>query len=155
MVCLQAVGLEGDATFDAIVKHFTDMGGDVVLFNPEMIIGKSHIMSAVMHADRSFSEGTNRSRTILTEIILYAAGERQIGKAMNKMRPTLGDSRFAAAVLNIDGDLRLEQIGMTRNDGLLNSTPEKAEKFGLKPVQNISFEDLILEKIATVDLLKQ
>ena len=86
----KVIGMRGDTCFDDIVKHFTSMGGDVVLFDPDMIVGRDHLMSAAKHAERSFSEGTNRSKTLLTEIILYAAWERQISKALAKMKPKEG-----------------------------------------------------------------
>ena len=106
MTDVQVVGLRGDFSFEDAVEHFTGMGGEVVLFDPSVVCGKDHIVSAVMHADRAFAEGRNRAKTLLTEIVLYAACERQIGKALKKMRPK-GDGTMVAAVLGIDGDLAL------------------------------------------------
>ena len=83
----QVISMRGGSDFDSIVGHFTGMGGEVILFDPDMVAGRDHILSAAMHAERSFSEGTNRSKTLLTEIILYAAWERQISKADSKMKP--------------------------------------------------------------------
>ena len=74
----KVIGMRGNTSFDEIITHFTTMGGEIVLMDPDMVVGKDHIISAAIHAERSFSEGTNRSKTILTEIILYAAWERQI-----------------------------------------------------------------------------
>ncbi len=147
---LKVIGMEGGASFDEIVSHFTSMGGEVVLMNPDKILGKEHVISAAIHAKRSFEEGTNRSKTILTEVILYAAWERQISKALSKMRPKGG--RYVALLIDID-DPQLDAIGMVRNDSLIDATPEKAERLGLND-PFLSFEQQAVENVAMVELLK-
>ena len=147
---LKVIGMEGGASFDEIVSHFTSMGGEVVLMNPDKILGKEHVISAAIHAERSFEEGTNRSKTILTEVILYAAWERQISKALSKMRPK--DGRYVALLIDID-DPQLDAIGMVRNDSLIDATPEKAERLGLND-PFLSFEQQAVENVAMVELLK-
>ena len=147
---LKVIGMEGGASFDEIISHFTSMGGEVVLMNPDKILGKEHVISAAIHAERSFKEGTNRSKTILTEVILYAAWERQISKALSKMKPKNG--RYVALLIDID-DPQLEAIGMVRNDSLIDATPEKAEKLGLKD-PFLSYEQQAVENVAMVELLK-
>lgn len=146
------IGMQGDAEFEVIVSHFVGMGGDAVLLDPDMVCGKDHILSAVMHAERAFENDTNRSKTLLTEIILYAAGERQIGKAMKKMRPKKGS--MVAVLFNID-DPQLEKIGMERCDELFSPSPEKARNLGAELFDGISCEDAVLEFVADLDLMKQ
>ena len=104
---LQVIGMHGNATFEQMVGHFTSMGGDCVLVDPDMVVGRDHLLSAAEHAERAFREGTNRSKTVLTEIILYSAWERQIGKAMTKMKPKEGRNDYVALLIDID-DPRLE-----------------------------------------------
>ena len=72
--------MKDDVPFDDIVSHFTSMEGDGVRMNPGMVAGKDHVLSAARHAERAFSKGTNRSTTLLSEIILYATWERLISK---------------------------------------------------------------------------
>ena len=151
---VQVIGIKGDAGFDEIIKHFTSLGGDVVLLDPNMVCGKDHILSAVMHAERAMSEGTNRSKTLLTETILYAAGDRQIGRAMEKMRPKKGNKEMVAVLFNI-GDPKLEKIKMTRCDWVIDASPEKAKNLGAEVFDGISCEDAVLEHVAMADLLKQ
>ena len=151
---VQVIGIRGDATFERMVEHFTSLGGDVVIMDPMYVCGKDHVISAVMHAERSFEQGTNRSKTLLTEIILYVAGERQISKAMERMRPKQGCKEYALALLNVGGDLRLGEIGMERDDSILLATKEKAERMGLKNPFGIPYEDLALETVAMLDLAK-
>jgi len=152
---MDVIGMRGDAGFDDIVNHFIGLGGDVILFDPNMVCGKGQIMSAAVHAERSFEHGYNRSKTLLTEIILYASGERQIGKALKKMRPKKGCSEYVAAVLDIDGDLDLGKIGMTRCDALVEPTPEKAASLGLESHgKDLPLDRLAMEMVAMVDILK-
>ena len=148
----QVIGMRGDAPFDEMVNHFTSMGGDVVLMDPDMVAGKDHILSAATHAKRAFSEGTNRSKTVLTEIILYAAWERQISKALAKMKPKENRNECVALLIDID-DPRLDAIGMTRDDSLIDATDLKAERLGLKKGA-VSYEDQAIENVALVELLK-
>lgn len=154
MTDVQVIGLRGDFSFEDAVEHFTGMGGEVVLFDPSVVCGKDHIVSAVMHADRAFAEGRNRAKTLLTEIVLYAACERQIGKALKKMRPK-GDGTMVAAVLGIDGDLALSDLGAERDDSLCDASEEKARNLGAEMFEGIPPEDAVLEQVAMVDLMKQ
>ena len=149
---LQVIGMHGNATFEQMVGHFTSMGGDCVLVDPDMVVGRDHLLSAAEHAERAFREGTNRSKTVLTEIILYSAWERQIGKAMTKMKPKEGRNDYVALLIDID-DPRLEEIGMIRDDSLFEATPEKAERLGLI-AGSLNFEDQAVENVAMVELLK-
>ena len=149
---VQVIGIKGDVGFDEIVKHFTSLGGDVVLLDPNMVCGKDHVLSAVMHAERAMKEGTNRSKTILTETILYAAGDRQIARAMEKMRPK--GKEMVAVLFNID-DPKLEKINLTRCDRVMEASNEKAKNLGVDVFDGISSTDAVLEHVAMADLLKQ
>lgn len=149
------IGIRGPASFDAVISHFTAMGGDAVLLDPDMVCGKSHIMSAAIHGERAFREGRSRSRSLLTETILYAAGERQIGKALEKMKPKPGRDEFVACIFGISGDFRLDAVGMVRDDSLCNESPAKAANLGIPAEKGIPPGDLALELVASADLLKQ
>ncbi|MDD2626235.1 MAG: KEOPS complex subunit Cgi121 [Candidatus Methanomethylophilus sp.] len=152
---VQVIGIRGHVSFDAIVRHFAALGGEVVLLDPAKVCGKDHVRSAVLHADRAFAEGSNRSKTLLTEIILYTAGERQIGRALKEMRPAPDADAMVAAVLNVKGDLQLEKLGVTRDDSLCDATEEKAKNLGIPLYPDVSVADAALEFVAGVDLLKQ
>ena len=151
---VQVIGLRGEASFERMVEHFTSLGGEVVIMDPMYVCGKDHVISAVKHAERSFEHGTNRSKTLLTEIILYVAGERQISKAMERMRPKQGCKEYALALLDQPADLKLQDIGMERDDSILSATKEKAERMGLENPFGIPYEDLALETVALLDLAK-
>ena len=148
----QAMGLRGDADFAAIIDHMQTLGGDAVLMDPDKICGSGHLLSAAMHAERAFAEGTNRSNSLPTEIILYAAWDRQIGRALAKMRPAEDSGKYAAILIDID-DPRLEDIGMVRDDSLLDASEEKASAMGLD-MGMIQPEDADMEMVAILALQK-
>ena len=49
----------------------------IICFNADMMIGKAHARSAILHAIRSFKEGNTISKKIEMEALLYASGSRQ------------------------------------------------------------------------------
>ena len=144
-------GLRGGEPFDSLVEHFTSSGGDIVLMEPSFIYGRDMVESAVEHAVRAFDKGQNRSKTLLTEIILYAACERQISKAISKMKPK--GTEYVAVILN--ADCELGEMDIERDDGILDGTPERAELMGLKNDMGIPPEDVALENVAMLDIEKK
>lgn len=148
----QVAGIRGGTDFDTMVEHFQSLGGDVILMDPDMVCGRDHVLSAAMHGERAFREGTNRSNSLLTEIILYAAWERQIGKALAKMKPKDGRDEYVALIIDVD-DPEFGSIGMERDDTLLEATEWKCEKLGLKDCF-LSPEDQAIERVALLELQK-
>lgn len=148
------IGTRGSCTFEKTVGHFTSMGGDVILLDPMYVYGEKHVLSAVEHAERAFREGTQRSKTFLTEVIMYISGERQASKALKKMRPKSDSGPMVAVLFDIDSP-RLEEIGLTEDDSVVEGTPEKAATMGLdKHGLDIDFEELALELVAMLDIEK-
>ncbi len=155
MTSARVIGLRGSIDFNGIVEFYTGLGGDVVLLDPDMVCGKDHLISAVMHADRAFDGGYNRSKTILTEIILYSAGERQIGKALKAMKPKEGQDTVVAVLIGFEEDIVPKNLDLVRDDSILEPSMEKATRLGVDVYgKDISPEDLVLEMVASVDILK-
>ena len=152
MADVTVIGIRCERPFDEIIEHFRSLGGDAVLMNPEYVCGRDHILSAVMHAERAFEHNTNRSRTLLTETILYAAGERQISKALEKMMPKTNE--MATAVFGVK-DLCLERIDAVSDDRIIECTNKKLNDLGIDRFEGISCEDLVLEMVAVMDIQKQ
>lgn len=144
--------MRGDAGFDGLVEHFRSLGGDCVLLDPERVVGRSHLESAARHAERAFAEGTNRSESLLTEIIVYAAWDRQIGRALRSMRPRDDATAYAAVLVDVD-DPCLDRVGMVRDDSLLDATPGKVGRLGLDD-PFLPPEDQALERVALMELQK-
>jgi KEOPS complex subunit Cgi121 len=146
---------------NSLLRRASTMGAEVALLDADKVCGTDHLESAVMHARRAFERGTNAANTLGMEVILYASGERQISKAKRKMGLHAETERVAVVLLG-EGDMDrvLEDLGLRRDDSLLDCIPSKIGAFGLDPreLEAVGVEraqDLVLEKVAFVELLKR
>ena len=57
-------------------------GVSIICFNAEVVAGKGHVISAVLHAKRAMKNGTGISGSFEIEALLYAAGSRQVQDAI-------------------------------------------------------------------------
>jgi len=134
-------------------------------FNADVIYGKNHLISAVDHAVRAMERKTNTTNSLAMEILLYAAGERQLKLAIPKMGVKKGDANIAFAVVDNKKrdeksiDELLKDLSLERDDKVLEGNEDTLKAFGLndqaiKTVTKDKYGDLILEKIAMVDIIK-
>jgi len=134
-------------------------------FNADVIYGKNHLISAVDHAVRAMERKTNTTNSLAMEILLYAAGERQLKLAIPKMGVKKGDANIAFAVVDNKKrdeksiDELLKELSLERDDNVLEGNEDTLKSFGLndqtiKTVTKDKYGDLILEKIAMVDIIK-
>jgi len=139
--------------------------------NADAVYGKEHLLSAADHALRSWSQGTNATNSLALEILLYAAGERQIQKAIKKMGVKTGRQSIAFILVDTKKqrgnrkayqsiiDRLLSTFHMTSDEAVLEGNRDTLKHFGIKD-QEIrtlpahKYGDLILEKVAMVDVLK-
>lgn len=153
----------GKGESNALLRRASELDAEVVLMDADKVCGTGHLESAVFHARRAFERGTNASNTLGMEVILYASGERQISKAKKKMGLHQDTERIALVVLGPDDlevDQALRELDLRRDDGLLDCTLEKGASFGidaaeLKAVGEEMLADLVLEKVAFVEILKR
>jgi KEOPS complex subunit Cgi121 len=150
---LDVIGIKCEKTPAELIAHFDSLGIEAVLFNPDYICGKDHVLSAYLHAERAFSRSVNRSKSLLSEIILYASADRQIGRAIKKMSPKKGDTEFVILLIGNTDDLRLDEIGCKRDDSLIDCTETSAKNMELEK-SSIPYTELILEHVAAVDIMK-
>ena len=142
-----------------ILDKATATGTDVLVADGDMIFGADHVASAVHHARKAIEEGRNSSDSLTMEALLYASGERQLGRAIGKMSVDDETTRIVVAFLS-DGELKA--AGSWRPLASVDHCPDidRCVRFGLtheelgtvRPEQRI---DLVLEKVASVDLLKR
>lgn len=145
----------------------------VQVFNADLVYSVNHVLSAAEHALRAFREGSNSMRSLGMEVVLYAAGERQIGVALSKMGVKKGEGRFVFLVVSSvsefleasgffsssDVELLISLLGLRRDDSVLEGGEDTLRRFGLSDeeigtVEKDKYEDLILEKVAMVDVVK-
>lgn len=139
-------------------------------FNADLIYGKNHIISAVEHAIRAMDQKTNTTNSLGMEILLYASGERQLKLAIPKMGVKKGKSNIVFVLISgikdakgrisdksIDG--LLELLSLNRDNKVIDGDESTLRKFGIneneiKTVTKAKYGDLILEKVAMVDIIK-
>jgi len=149
------------------LKHFgKEKGIACQIMDASKIYGKEHIISAVEHAVRAFENRTNSCRTLDLEILLYASGKRQIKDAIDFMGAGDGEEFIFVAVgdRGIEEEYEvaikfLEEKGFEIDDEIIRGNEETLKKFGIseeeiKSVDKSMYGDLILEKVAMVDVIK-
>lgn len=140
-------------------------------FDARLIYGENHLISAAMHAKRAFQQGTNATNSLALEILLYAAGERQIQKAIKKMGVKQGQQQIVF-LLTDPINMKCKKIPekqvirrllalfeLTRDEQVPKGTRETLKRFGitdkeLSTVPEDRYDDLILERVAMVDIIK-
>ncbi|WP_227353030.1 KEOPS complex subunit Cgi121 [Haladaptatus salinisoli] len=96
--------VEGRANIDDLDSFLTRLGAigeefdcAVQAFDARYVVGREHLESAVEHANRAFDRGENVARDPAVEILLYAAGRRQINQAL-EMGVSEGERPVVVAV---------------------------------------------------------
>jgi KEOPS complex subunit Cgi121 len=136
-----------------------------------VIYGKDHLISAATHAKRAFQQGTNATNSLALEILLYAAGERQIQKAIQKIGVKKGKQQIVFILIDSlnrkrKGNLNkgvvqrlLKTFHLTIEENALKGDRNTLKRFGI-PNRELStipvekYGELILEKVALVDVIK-
>lgn len=141
------------------------------IFNAELVFGSDHLVSAVKHAVRALRRESNSTNSLEMETLLYASGERQIKNAVPKMGIKKNAEKTALVFI---GDLPkvapgkisekninefIATLGLTQDDSVLQGDPEVLKRFGitheeLSTVKKDKYGDLVLEKVAMVDIIK-
>ncbi|MCK4902065.1 MAG: hypothetical protein KAS76_01815 [Thermoplasmatales archaeon] len=136
----------------------------IQVFDADLIFGKNHLISSVNHAVRSIDRKTNTTNSLEMEILLYSSGERQLKLAIPKMGVKDGETRAAFVFVGdkvpkqlIDDFLSL--FSLSQDNKVLEGNENTLKKFGInedeiKTVTKDKYGDLILEKVAMVDIIK-
>jgi KEOPS complex subunit Cgi121 len=143
----------------------------IQVFDASKIFGRDHLHSAILHALRAKTLKTMSTKSLKMEVLLYASGERQIQKAIDKMgikkqNTTVAiilfyhkrkpySQMFKKKVLN--EVLKISHL--KRNDKVLEGDVNTLKEFGftdqeIQAVPKSKYKYLILEKVALVDIIK-
>jgi KEOPS complex subunit Cgi121 len=166
---LKIVGAKGNIqSVDMFLKKLDSLSKyyDILIqvFDAEVIYGKNHLISAIEHATRAMDRKTNTTNSLAMEILLYASGERQLKIAIPKMGVKKGNTNIAFVFIKesisekIVRDI-LKQLSLDRDDMVLQGSINKIKKYGISEeeintVAKSKYGDLILEKVAMVDIIK-
>ena len=166
---IQIIGAKGkiESVEDFLLKAHTfisdhDSKGETLLqfMKADKVLGKEHIISAIEHADRAFTRGKNISTTRSMEILVYAAGEPQIKNALAKVGLKDGCERIAIIIAEgLEVESLLNHLALERDDSVLECDESKLRGFGISEVEisaveNTKLRDLVLERVAMVDVKK-
>lgn len=130
----------------------------VQAFDARYIAGQEHLEAAHEHATRSMERAENVADDFAVEVLLYAAGRRQIDRAMTL---GLGTGERSVIVL-LDGERVGNASGAVR-DQLVPGPVEPDERaimefFDITPaerrVTSGELLDLVLERVALLDVEK-
>jgi KEOPS complex subunit Cgi121 len=137
----------------------------VQAFDADYVVSAAHLERALALADRAIDRGENVARDRAVEILCYAAGRRQINRAL-EMGLREGENRVVVLVDSVTGDETAEEAALDR----LHEHIEEAAALGefdeptvraffdigdaeLAAVEG-SLQDLVLERVALLDVEK-
>jgi KEOPS complex subunit Cgi121 len=135
-----------------------DLGQEAQAFDSDLVFGEEHLLVAWDHAERAFARGSNVASDRMVEVLLFAAGERQIAKALEKLGLKEGQNRMVLLLVG-EGDPHrvLAKLGLKRDDGLLEGQVDMLPTFGITKEEIATVDDdrvfdLVLERVALAEL---
>ncbi|MGQ9587464.1 MAG: KEOPS complex subunit Cgi121 [Thermoplasmata archaeon] len=149
---------EAESFLNEVVKPAMAKGVELLIIRADMVFGIDHLRSAVYHARRSMQEGTNASGSLTMETLLYASGEKQLSSAIKKMSFDRETEEIVVAALS-EGSFEPPSNWRRLSDPLHGSV-ERLVRFGiteeeLSTLKGRNLAELVLEKVAAVDILKK
>lgn len=136
----------------------------VLVLDANMVVGSLHVISAYEHAQRAFRINRARTKNLKLETLIYIAGTTQIGLALDKLKLKAGQKEMILVFFGNDWTDNkitgfLKSMNLISDDTLLEKELlKKLKNFGIteNELKNITEErmvDIILEKVALVDIL--
>jgi KEOPS complex subunit Cgi121 len=135
-----------------------DRGQEAQAFDSDLVFGEEHLLVAWDHAERAFTRGSNVASNRMVEVLLFAAGERQIAKALEKLGLKEGQNRMVLLLVGEGNpDRILAKLGLERDDSLLEGQVDMLPTFGITKEEMATVDDdrvfdLVLERVALAEL---
>ncbi|MDQ2050315.1 KEOPS complex subunit Cgi121 [Natronolimnohabitans sp. A-GB9] len=130
---------------DAFVADIGEIGDrhDVTIqaFDADYVADRAHLERAVELADRAIARGENVARDRAVEILLYAAGRRQIDRALEM---GVDDGETHAVILVDDGSTGNEGV-RDGSDGGSGTEQEVAARKSLEDLDAVTATESTLE----------
>jgi KEOPS complex subunit Cgi121 len=159
--------VEGSASVadvNEFVARLGDIGDEfdcaIQAFDADYVAGRAHLESAVEHANRAFGRGENVARDRAVEILLYAAGRRQINRAL-EMGVSEGEQ---SVVVVVDGERETAAAAavselLTPEDTLDTPDRESIFEFFSIPERELAattagLTDVVRERVALLEVEK-
>ena len=160
---IEIIGVRGGlkdpkATLAEFQDFVRTRGGRGQLLDAGHVAGRDHILSAANHARRAIDRGLASSGTFELEFLLYVSGERQISKAIETAGVRPGRPFIAVAADGPGSREVLERFRFRADPSLVETSPAKLRALGFSKAEieaaGERSADLVLEKVARVDLMK-
>lgn len=137
----------------------------VQAFHADYVVSEAHLARALARADRAIARGENVARDRSVEILCYAAGRRQINRAL-EMGVREGENRVVLLVDSSADDETAEQEAIERlrehiDEGAVLGEYDEATVRSFFDIGDAELEavdgtlaDLVLERVALLDVEK-
>lgn len=158
-----------DAFLDSLGEIGDRFDCAIQAFDADYVVGPDHLRAAAERADRAFDREENVARERAVEMLLYAAGRRQIKRAL-RMGVSEGENRVAVAVHSPTGDDAAEREAASAVRDLLDaadSDAASADRIDAEAVREFfdvteaeldatdaTLADLVRERVALLDVEK-
>jgi KEOPS complex subunit Cgi121 len=154
-----------DAFLARLDEVAADHGVTVQAFDARYVVGRDHLERAVELADRAIARGENVARERGVEILLYAAGRRQIDDALT-MGVREGRTPTVVVVSDAESDETAEAAAASAVGGLLDpaATLDDYDADRVRAFFDVaeaeldatdgSLVDLVAERVALLDVEK-
>ena len=164
--------LDGHLTVEALdsfLRTLDDIaeetGTTVQAFDADYVVSEAHLERAVERADRAIARGENVARERAVEVLCYAAGRRQINRAL-ELGVAEGENRVVLLVDAPGGDAESESAAVdalathVETGEVLGTYDEEAVRsfFDVSETELAAVDgtlaDLVLERVALLDVEK-
>lgn len=137
----------------------------VQAFDADYVVSRAHLRRTVDLADRAIARGENVARDRAVEILLYAAGRRQIDRAL-EMGVDEGETRTVLLVDSPEDDEAAETTAVADLQGLYDpaQTLGEYDEHAVREFFDVgdaelaavegTLEDVVLERVALLDVEK-
>lgn len=133
--------------------------GDAQLLDASAVFGEDHLRSAYDHAVRARQRGTAIASSLSMEFLRYAAGERRIDRAIERIGAKAGSPMAIVLFGNVPPTGAAKACGLARDDRVLSSGGKSLLRFGItarekKALPRGMAVELVLERVALADLAR-
>ncbi len=136
--------------FKKIEGYRSETNTFVQIFDSNVVLHEEHILWAYNKAEECFEYGANIADSLEIEVLLWAAGERQIKDALMKMG--ISDNCSNAVVLLENSQDFLDHMGWEKKEEPLKPSKAKLSNLGITRTEIESVDnpfELVFEKMAT------
>ena len=134
-------------------------GGDAQLLDAAGVFGREHLEIAFEHALRAQERGTSVASHLAVEFLRYAAGERRIDRAIERIGAKPGRPVVVALFGPVPVAAAAKASGLRRDDRVMTWRGKSLRRIGVTAAEERALpagtaRDLVLERVALADLAR-